>query len=191
MSTAVFGAPEFKTRSGRIVKPQPDGSIGFAGLNGYLGKSIVMDAEEYFQAKRDAELGRWRYPLAPDYVVYRDKARAGGLTDGTVVVIHEPSGDRAWMDPDGAYSVDGGTAPAITEAGRAYFKAFPFTRKPWQSARPGEVWVLTLPDEGDHDAEIVTVATTYGTFIADSLREWTLNAASILSARPVSTEDAS
>lgn len=144
MSTAVFGAPGFKARSGRKVTPLENGHLIFANVNGYLGAESVMDAEEFFQAKRDAELGRWRWPENPDYVVYRNKDRAGEPTDGTVVVIHEPSGDRAWMDPDGAYSVDGGTAQSITDAGRAYFKAFPFTRKPWQNAQPGEVWSLTV-----------------------------------------------
>lgn len=61
---------EFKARSGRVVKPQPDGSIRFELAHGYLDRGTAMDAEEYFQTKRDAELDRWRDPLSPDYVVY-------------------------------------------------------------------------------------------------------------------------
>ena len=69
MSTAVFGAPGFRARSGRTVSARSDGSVMFDHANGYLSPASVMDAEEFFQARRDAELGRWRYPLEPDCLV--------------------------------------------------------------------------------------------------------------------------
>lgn len=175
----------FKAASGREVKSGEDGSLSFDRRNGYLSPRCVMDAEEFFRAKRDAELGRWRWPLNPDYVVYRDKTPAGEPTDGTVVVIHEPSGDRLWADPDGGSSGDGGTAQLMREAAFAYFVTHPFTRKPWQGAEAGEVWVITVPDRGDVNAEIVTVVTTYGTFTAGSMREWALTDPEIRTARQI------
>lgn len=133
MSTAVIGAPEFRARSGRTVRAKADGSVVFDHVNGYLGPEQVFDAEEFFQAKRDAELGRWRHPQNPDYVVYPDE-------DGDVVVLNEGEGisssliirrDLAQRNPD---------HPA-TQAARAYFEAHP-ERKPWEDADDGEVWVL-------------------------------------------------
>lgn len=129
MGTAVIGAPEFKARSGRTVKVGEDGSLSIDHKRGYLSPEVVMDVEEWAQAKRDTELGRWRWPENPDYVVMD-----AGL--GFAKILHEPTMETStwesqWRD----------TRSASDEAGVAYFEAHP-ERKPWERAEPGEVWLF-------------------------------------------------
>lgn len=132
MGTAVFGAPEFKARSGRTVRMLENGDVAFDHSNGYLAASVVFDAEEYFQAKRDADLGRWRWPENPHYVVYPN------ANDGQVVVVDERDGVRAHY----SRSLCATTAPpridGIHAAAHAYFEAHP-ERKPWEDAE-AVVW---------------------------------------------------
>ncbi len=116
------------------------------------------------------------------------RARRAGWERAPAVISHEDHTPGIGQYADRAYYENhiAGVRGISAEAARAYVEAHP-EAKPWQDAKPGEVWVLTLPDEGDADAEIVTVATTYGTFTAGSLREWTLNDDRIISARQVPT----
>lgn len=172
-----MGTVTFKAASGRMVRPAEDGSVLFGAGIGYLSREAAFDAEEFYQAKRDAELDRWRYPLDPSLVVYEN-------VRGTAFVFDEDAGDYQSFTRAEAYAIEGLT---YRRAARAYFEAHP-ERKPWEDANAGEVWVLTVPDEGDVDAEIVTVATTYGTFTAGSTSEWTRNDPTIITARRVPTE---
>lgn len=132
---AVFGARGFKARSGRTVKPQEDGSIRFGLGLGYLGRYEAMDAEEYFQAKRDAELGRWRSPVDPHLVMYVEPG-------DSVLVVDEQTGDHKAFTRAEAYEIEG---LAYRRAARAYFEAHP-EREPWEDAQPAEVWALTIED---------------------------------------------
>lgn len=86
-------------------------------------------AAEYFRAKEDERLGRWRWPEDPDYVVY---PRADH-----VAVVNERSGNALQATREQAF-VDTG----LCRAARAYFDAHP-EPKPWHDAKPGEVWVIT------------------------------------------------
>lgn len=102
-----------------------DMPAGFA-VDSAIGEGLA----EFYQHQRDQQLGRWRWPENPDYVVYRrgeDRAR----------VIHEPSGD--FSD-----SVRGTMLPGpFRDAARAFFDAHPAEPKPWDAAEEGDVWVLT------------------------------------------------
>lgn len=139
MSTAVFGAPEWRARSGRVIKPLTDGTITFQGSHGYLAPRTAMDAEEYFQAKRDEDLGRWRWPENPEYVVYPLKP-GGGCT-----ALSERTGvSKTWVERSDA----AGDGSYLAPAARAYFEAHP-ERKPWHSAEAGEVWILSIDDSED------------------------------------------
>lgn len=136
MSTAVIGAPGFRARSGRIVQVRDNGTVTFDHANGYLSPETAMDAEEFFQHQRDLELGRWRWPQNPDYVVMD-----AGL--GFAKILHEPSmetttWERGWRD----------TRSISDEAGVAYFEAHP--QRPAAEAKIGEVWELTLDDGSEH-----------------------------------------
>lgn len=141
-NVGVFVAPEFKARSGRAVKTLENGHLRFDNVNGYLGAEAVMDAEEFFQAKRDAELGRWRWPSNPDYVVYL-------AANGQAIVIDERSGLHVYRYRGEAAEMrrlraaTGEDIMLASKAAEAYFEAHP-ERKPWHDAKPGDVWLLTL-----------------------------------------------
>lgn len=116
MSTAVIGVPEFKARSGQIVRLLANGDVAFDHANGYLAASVVFDAEEFFQAKRDADLGRWRWPENPDYVVYAPVdfthyVRVVDERGAFLEVIH-----RERLE---------GRGSLMAQAARAYFEAHP------------------------------------------------------------------
>lgn len=133
MSTAVIGVPEFKARSGRTVRMLERGDVAFDHANGYLAASAVFDAEEFFQAKRDAELGRWRDPLNPDYVVSR-----WGDAPEEIRVFHEPTARYEDFTRDKAVLSDW----IPSSVAFRYFAEHP--KKPWHDAEPGDVWVLTV-----------------------------------------------
>ena len=90
----------------------------------------------FFQAERDAELGRWRDPENPDIVVYPIPAM-NDQGDGY--------GRAVWV-LDEAEMVSGTVLDdrhSHSSASR-YFDAHPLPEpKPWEDAKPGEVWALT------------------------------------------------
>jgi len=110
-----------------------------------LGYSFAeIDAlAEFFQHKRDEELGRWRWPENPGYVVYRSPEADYGA-DRAVYVFNERSGEGRWCWEASNTS----KSDALVLAAGAYFKAHPEPEpKPWHDAKPGEVWVLTVGGE--------------------------------------------
>lgn len=125
------------------MSTRSDGSVMFDHVNGYLSPASVMDAEEYFQAKRDEELGRWRCPTETDWVAREGVRTAEGRT---VVVVNERTLDRFWFNErvrDASEDVD-----LAHRVGRAFFEAHP-ERKPWEDARPGEIWEITRDGIGE------------------------------------------
>lgn len=87
----------------------------------------------FFQAERDAVLGRWRDPENSDVVVYRRQECddhhgrcAAVLNEAAMTVTYE------WERDQG-----------IDESARRYFAAHP-EPKPWHDAKPGEAWVITV-----------------------------------------------
>ncbi|PRB08796.1 hypothetical protein [Microbacterium sp. MYb64] len=123
---------EFKAASGRTINIADDGSLLFGRANGYLSRETAFDAEEYFRAKRDEELGRWRWPINPQFVVYREE-------DGVFTVLKETTGLALMATREGVDEFD----DTFAAAARAYFEAHP-ERKPWEDAKPWEVWVVTV-----------------------------------------------
>lgn len=82
--------------------------------------------------ERDEELGRWRWPANPDYVVYPP---VGGEPAVRVLDEVQVTVDLVFRD-----GLDGRGA-LVAQAARAYFNAHP--KRPWGDACPGEVWVVT------------------------------------------------
>lgn len=115
----------------------PDNTITLAGVH-------VDALREFFQHERDEELGRWRWPDNPDYVVYQD-------TPSGVRVFREqrPVGSVLFRRGDVVLDME-------SEAARAYFEAHP-ERKPWEDANPGEIWEATIDD-----------GTTYTVFVCEN-----------------------
>lgn len=120
-----------------------------------IGKGVKLFSDdaaalrECFLHERDQELGRWRWPENPDYVVYPDQARKY-IEQPAVIVVNERDGAVAYCGKDGAYSASGiGASDDWCEpAARAYFAAHP-EPKPWHAAKPGEVWELTYLPLGE------------------------------------------
>lgn len=86
---------------------------------------------EFFQHERDEELGRWRWPDNPQYVVYP-------RGDSGVRVLRETGmGDLEWVDRGDERSYE------FCHAARAYFGAHP-ERKPWHAPDAGDHWALHI-----------------------------------------------
>lgn len=157
MSTAVIGVPEFKARSGRTVRANEDGSVSFHLGNGYIVPEFVNDAEEFFQARNDARLGRWRCPENPDLVVYPNHDR------GQVAVVDERDGARAhYSRALCGSSTHGGLGSGMHAAAHTYFVTFPAQEKPWLAAHAGEVWAIRMVDADAPEFAVHTVAAVFG-----------------------------
>lgn len=131
----------FKASNGEELNVAPTGHLIIPPVTTGLGERTQQALREFFQHERDKELGRWRWPENPDYVVY--KAPAGERVPDArhVTVSNESNGEAAWLFEVGSGGVSGGDSWA-RDAARAYFAAHP-EPKPWHDAKPGEVWVVT------------------------------------------------
>lgn len=115
---------------------------------GHYAAGSLVDAAmaEYYRAKEDERLGRWRWPEYPEYVVYapRDFTHYVRVLDesGAVwdVVYREGVEDRGSL---------------TAQAAHAYFDAHP-EPKPWHDAKPGEVWLLTFREGTLHEGSYVS-----------------------------------
>ncbi|MBK7556241.1 MAG: hypothetical protein IPI55_17075 [Flavobacteriales bacterium] len=83
---------------------------------------------EFFQQERDLELGRWRWPENPDYVVYH------GNSGSDAVWVHNEREDGA-IQSSARNSGDAGETDYFA-ATRAYFAAHP-EPKPWMEVPDG------------------------------------------------------
>lgn len=124
---------EFKASNGVEIRPFDDLRRGA----GYSYEEVEA-LREFFQAERDAELGRWRWPEHPDYVVYPNKNHSVSVIDESTGVREESlTRDETNHDIPAVRNV-------FFRAAKAYFDAHP-ERKPWHDAEPGDVWELTVP----------------------------------------------
>jgi hypothetical protein len=134
---------KFTASNGVEITVDEDGDYTFTGGERAADRWVVRPGganetalREFFQAERDAELGRWRWSEHPEYVVYRVPEHDDD--DGRSV--------RIMRETDGfccsAWERLGDGDIEFFHAARAYFDAHPVPR-PWENAKPGEVWVLT------------------------------------------------
>ncbi|MCT1363917.1 hypothetical protein [Microbacterium sp. p3-SID131] len=108
----------YETRDGRVVTVQENGAIVFDHVNGYITSEVVPDAEEFFEARKDDELGRWRWPEDRKFVVY-------GRDDGGARVVDETTGDNWFYRREDAVHVGD---PYF--AASAFWEAHPVEPKP-------------------------------------------------------------
>lgn len=134
---------EFKASNGvrvRIDNPYLDLHTGWNWKA--VGRSEETQAlREFFQAERDEELGRWRWPENPDYVVYPKVGSEVEPTAGARVV-HEKSGRSKDVGREVISACDA-VVSVFGQAARTYFDAHP-EPKPWEDAKPGDIWVLSV-----------------------------------------------
>lgn len=106
--------------------------------------------EEFFQAERDEQLGRWRDTIIPSFIIYPNG-------DDCIRVFSETTG-ISW-DAVRPLRLAGLDDPSWFGAAARYFAAHP-EPKPWHSALPGEAWVLTI--DGAEEPATVGYSTTPG-----------------------------
>ncbi len=99
---------------------------------------VVQGLKQFFQNERDRQLGRWRWPDKPDYVVYPSELYLTPPSADLVTVFNERTGQSAHCRRE-----DDGNSGHFSLAARAYFAAHP-EPKPWHDAKPGEVWALIV-----------------------------------------------
>lgn len=97
----------------------------------------IAALREFFQAERDEELGRWRWPENPNVVVYPD---ADGPSRSVTIVFEETGGVVIGMRERFLASV-ADEGHESRKAARAYFEAHPES-KPWHNAECGDSWYL-------------------------------------------------
>lgn len=108
-------------------------SIGNA-LEVLLAPHEVDALREFFQHERDDELGRWRWPKNPSYVVYPDGTSRRVVDEPTgktmQVSLHDRKAMTTYLD-------------SYVGAAKAYDEAHP-EPKPWHDAKHLEIWALTI-----------------------------------------------
>lgn len=142
MTDAFSLAVEYQASNGIKVDSETQGITGLRRItfdHGNHGTSVEMSAEEAvaliesLDHEKDDELGRWRWPENPDYVVYAPVGyshyvRVLDERSAILEVIH-----REHLE---------GRGSLMAQAARAYFEAHP-DRRPWNDAEEGDIWVLT------------------------------------------------
>jgi len=153
---------EFTASNGAVVNLRDKDSYKWADVQTVdstvrLADVHVEALREFFQHERDAELGRWRWPEHPEYVVYPLEGGAVEVWRETTLGMGKGPGRYPGISRQEVASPRGIDGPSFYDAARAYFDAHP-VRKPWHDAEPGEVWAL---DHGHGErAAIVLEAST-------------------------------
>lgn len=88
--------------------------------------------KEFYQHLRDKELGRWRDPEAPNFVVYE-------YTQDNTTRIRVVDENAGWAELYFRYRTD---STDYGDTAARYFAAHP-EPKPWRFPEKGEVWVIT------------------------------------------------
>lgn len=126
--------------------PDEVGPVGFTPeLHATASEKGLEALREFFQAEADERLGRWRWPENPDFVVYDNDDEDGGVWVHSErepgAIQYQSPGDvpHAWVSTEAGY----------VAAARAYFDAHP-EPKPWDEAKPGDVWRFETSDDRRH-----------------------------------------
>lgn len=155
----------YTASNGVALEIAPEGHIIIPPVTTGLGELTQQALREFFQYERDEELGRWRWPENPEWIVYALRPGFSAYNGADLLVVNEVHG--ASMEyvralDDGTEYVDADERAA--KAARAYFEAHP-EPKPWKDAKPGEVWVLTTDSEGGEHAWFVDPDYSGGRFV--------------------------
>ena len=138
---------KFTASNGVEVKAIPaNGVVDGLELTPSFGKGQTVFEEEiqalreFFLHERDQELGRWRWPENPEFVVY-PKGTSEAEPDPGVRVVHEVSGRSRDIGREVVGACDA-TVSRFGKAAQAYFDAHPLPKPAWHDAKPGEVWLM-------------------------------------------------
>lgn len=152
----------FEASNGVKVYRTPAGNLTTSNWSAFdsIDDFDASALREFFQHERDEELGRWRWPENPEYVVYP----------------HEDGGGRVWNER----SCEGGYRNGLYahdpegQAVKAYRESQP--AKPWHQAIPGQAWVVdwNTGDEAFSQALLVADFSAEGRVFADAEEKVTL-----------------
>lgn len=117
-----------------------------------IGRGATEALRNLFLHERDTELGRWRWPDDPRYLVFPLK------DDDEVRVLDENSGQSVAIRMSSFRP--GLTHTHFVGAALAYFDTHP-DPKPWHDAKPGEVWVFENSKTAEEVAYNVAVGPTF------------------------------
>ena len=169
---------EFKASNGYVITDIYKSLEVRLGVVDYqLPWSMVEALREYFQAKRDEELGRWRDPEYPDYVVYKSHI----FGEGTVPVTPDNTYKESYI-----YSFEEATRKANNNiparVALNYLAAHPKPApKSWHNVDKYEVWELKI----DHDSDyLIGVSTGEGIFFNPAMQEY-IDQSEVIDARRI------
>lgn len=102
-----------------------------------MGSEVDAALAEWYQHRRDQELGRKRWPENPDYVVYLQEGspRVFNVFDEKTSYTYTYEETTAFLGTNKDMFVLAG------QAAKWFSQTFP-KPKPWQNAQDGEVWEL-------------------------------------------------
>lgn len=107
-------------------------------------------------AEHDAQLGRWRTPNFPDYVI---KPLKGSDEPREVVALHEENFSIWYIAEDDVAEGSSDVYGAAYEYFQEHPKPVPLPN-PWVGAVRGEIWELTLP--GDRQVRALALGAVEG-----------------------------
>lgn len=148
----------FTASSGVEIRILDDGSIFLdydtVRLDSALGAGVTLSARgedalrEFFQHERDEQLGQWRDPIRPDFVVRRVPEKDDDDGRCVSVVSERLRLDYRFWEHEMQRYLGGPDSEVRRHASCAarYFAAHPES-KLWHDAKPGEVWAVSLPQE--------------------------------------------
>ncbi|WP_374978136.1 hypothetical protein ACEYYH_10670 [Microbacterium trichothecenolyticum] len=157
--TASNGIPVTLTADGRLIVENADHTYPATVAAG----EHVDALREFFRDERDANLGRWRWPANPEWLVKY-------IGEHMVVVVHETEFWQSvgrqgtfnqfhFRDARNHGDVLSDKAAAYKRAAWAFFEAHPeHCPKPWTEAKLGEVWVVAAERDGIGEIAAVKVA---------------------------------
>lgn len=128
-------------------------------------ESQVQALREFFRAERDEELGRWRHPKKPEWVVYSLRPGYTSCNGADLLLIDEMAGSSMEYEralDDGTEYV--GADERAARIARDYFDAHP-ERKPWEDAKHGEVWLIAIDGEAELPMVVDRETTSFPRFM--------------------------
>ena len=157
----------FTATNGILFTITEDGVLRWEG--GYDPRRVTDALREYFQRERDTQLGRWRDPQNPDIVCY---PVVGDLD--AVWVVYEGDGSRYHATRTDWERI---RPHYVSETARRYFQAHPEPKpRPWEEAKPGEIWEIGLLELGPSaclvtEGDFVEISKRFEVAIGSSLIE--------------------
>lgn len=163
----------FTASNGYEVRTDCDGDVRIITACGWDFNKSLDDGDltalrEFFQHERDKELGRWRWPEHPEYVVYPHQR---WLEIDLINVVNETYGGQYTFERN-QRGPDSFLPGSPTAAAQAYFEAHPVPEpKLWENAQPGEVWAVKYYDR-DVEYPYMVPEDGWGLIVRSARRIW-------------------